>query len=62
MVSSAGGRKGFVYKSRQAAYRDLREQGKSKKLSAQIANAGKSSAGRKSMAKKAAVTRRRKHR
>lgn len=57
MVSSAGGKKGFVFKSRQAAYRDLREQGKSKRVAAAIANAGKTAAGRKAMARKAAKTR-----
>lgn len=57
MVSSAGGKKGFVYKDRQAAYRDLIEQGKSKSVAAAIANAGHTSAGRKAMARKAARTR-----
>lgn len=57
MVSSAGGKKGFVYKNRQDVYRALRRQGKSKSLSAQIANEGHTSAGRKAMARKAARTR-----
>lgn len=59
MVSSRGGRFGFVYKSRQAAYRDLREKGKSKKVAAMIANAGRTRAGRSAMARKAARTRKR---
>jgi hypothetical protein len=57
MVSSAGGKKGFVYKDRQDVYRALRRHGKSKKLAAQIANEGHTAAGRKAMAKKAATTR-----
>lgn len=54
MVSDAGGRKGFVYKSRQDVYRALRRQGKSKSVAAAIANAGRSKAGRSRMARKAA--------
>jgi hypothetical protein len=57
MVSSKGGKAGFVYKNRQDVYRALRREGKSKKVAAMIANAGHSKAGRKSMAKKAARTR-----
>jgi hypothetical protein len=57
MVSSKGGKFGFVYKNRQDVYRALRRKGKSKKVAAQIANAGHSKLGRKSMAKKAARTR-----
>lgn len=57
MVSSKGGKFGFVYKSRQDVYRALRREGKSKKVAAQIANAGQTKLGRKNMAKKAARTR-----
>lgn len=57
MVSSKGGKFGFVYKNRQDVYRALRREGKSKKVAAQIANAGHSKVGRKAMAKKAARTR-----
>jgi hypothetical protein len=58
VVSSAGGRKGFVYDSRHDAYRALRRKGKSKAVAAMIANAGRSKRGRSKMAKKAARTRR----
>lgn len=57
MVSSAGGKKGFVYANRQDVYRALRREGKSKSSAAAIANAGHGSAGRKKMARKAAMTR-----
>lgn len=59
MVSSAGGRKGYVAKTRQRAYKALRKQGASKSKSAAIANAGVTKAGRTTMARKAAATRRR---
>lgn len=59
MVSSKGGKFGFVAKSRQPVYRDLREKGFSKKSAAKIANAGKTHAARSRMAKKAARTRKR---
>lgn len=62
MVSSAGGRKGFVYRSRHAAYRALRRQGKSKRVAAMIANAGRTHVARSRMAKKAARTRQRRGR
>lgn len=62
MVSSKGGKKGFVYQARHKAYRRLRAQGKSKKIAAMIANAGKTFAGRSRMAKKAARTRKRRGR
>lgn len=58
MVSSRGGRWGFVYKSRQAAYRALRKQGMSKGKAARISNEGQSRAGRSAMARKGAQTRR----
>lgn len=58
-VSDAGGKAGFVYRSRQATYRALRGQGKSKSAAAAIANAGVSRGGRSRMAKKAARSRRR---
>lgn len=57
MVSARGGRWGFVYRSRQAAYRALRKQGKSKTAAAKIANAGQTHAQRSVMARKAARTR-----
>lgn len=57
MVSSAGGKKGFVYRDRQKVYRALRADGKSKKVAAAIANAGHTKAGRQKMARKAARTR-----
>ena len=59
MVSSAGGKKGFVYKNRHSAYRAIRGQCKSKTVAAKIANAGRTRAGRSRMAKKAARTRKR---
>lgn len=59
MVSAAGGKKGYVAPGRQDVYRALRRQGKSKKLAAQIANAGRTVAGRKAMARKAARNRKR---
>lgn len=59
MVSSAGGRKGYVVKSRHNVYRALRRKGASKSKAARIANAGRSGIGRRSMARKAAATRRR---
>jgi uncharacterized protein (DUF302 family) len=59
MVSAAGGKKGYVAPGRQDVYRALRRQGKSKKLAAQIANAGRTAAGRKAMARKAARSRKR---
>lgn len=62
MVSSAGGKKGFVFRSRHAAYRAIRAKGESKQTAARIANAGRTSAGRKKMARKAARTRKRRGR
>jgi hypothetical protein len=59
MVSDKGGKFGFVYRSRQKVYRDLREKGMPKKLAAMISNAGRTRAGRSRMAKKAARTRKR---
>lgn len=58
MVSSAGGRKGFVYKSRHKAYRGIKKAvGGNKTKAAKIANAGRTHAARVRMAKKAARTR-----
>lgn len=57
MVSSRGGKYGFVYKSRQSVYRKLRTKGMSKSKAARISNAGRSHAARSRMAKKAARTR-----
>lgn len=58
MVSSAGGRKGYVVKSRHKAYKGIRKSGLSKSSAARIANAGKTHAQRSRMARKAARTRR----
>lgn len=58
MVSSAGGRKGFVYENRQDVYRALIREGKPKSVAAAIANAGHTKQGRKAMARKAVSTRR----
>lgn len=58
MVSSAGGRKGYVARSRHRAYKGIRRRGLSKKSAARIANAGVSHAQRSRMARKAARTRR----
>ena len=58
MVSSRGGRHGYVVRSRHRAYRALRRKGKSKSTSARIANAGRTRAGRSRMARNAARTRR----
>lgn len=52
-------KKGYIAPGRRKAYEALRRQGKSKKLSAQIANAGRTRAGRQTMARKAARTRKR---
>jgi len=57
MVSSKGGRAGYVAKSRHSAYRKIRAGGNSKSASAAIANAGVTKAGRSAMARKAAKTR-----
>lgn len=62
MVSSKGGRAGFVYRDRHRAYRALRKKGIPKKIAAMIANRGHTKAGRSSMAKKAARSRKRRGR
>lgn len=54
MVSARGGRYGFVYRTRQRAYRALRRKGMSKSKAARIANAGRTRAGRSRMARKGA--------
>jgi hypothetical protein len=59
MVSSRGGKHGFVYRARHRAYNALRRQGKSKEVAARIANAGRAFGGRSRMARKAARTRKR---
>ncbi|WP_435841728.1 DUF7218 family protein [Streptomyces cinnamoneus] len=56
-MSARGGRYGFVYKTRQRAYRALRRQGASKAKAARIANAGRTFPQRSRMARKAARTR-----
>jgi hypothetical protein len=53
------GRMRSIAKNRRKAYEGLRSSGLSKQSSARIANAGKTKAGRKRMAKKAAATRKR---
>lgn len=58
MVSSRGGKYGFVYRGRQDVYKALRRQGKSKEMAARIANAGRTHGQRVAMARKAARTRR----
>lgn len=57
MVSSRGGRFGFVYPSRQRAYRALRWHGMTKTAAARIANGGRFHTQRSIMARKAARTR-----
>jgi hypothetical protein len=57
MVSSKGGKYGFVYPGRQNVYKALRREGKSKSTAARIANAGLTHVQRSGMAKKAARTR-----
>jgi hypothetical protein len=58
MVSDAGGKKGFVYRNRQDVYKALIRRGKSKSVAAAIANAGHTKSGRKAIARKSAMTRR----
>jgi hypothetical protein len=58
VVSSAGGRKGYVAKSRHKVYRALRRKGMSKSKAARISNAGTTHAERSRMARRAARTRR----
>lgn len=57
MVSSKGGRAGFVFRSRFSAYRALRRKGMSKQRAAEISNAGRTFPQRSLMARKAAKTR-----
>jgi len=58
MVSSKGGRHGYVAKSRHNVYRALRRKGMSKSKAARISNAGLTHAQRSRMSRKAARTRR----
>jgi hypothetical protein len=58
VVSSAGGRKGYVARSRHRVYKALRRKGMSKEKAARISNAGTTHAQRSRMARKAARTRR----
>lgn len=58
MVSSRGGKYGYVTRSRHSAYRALRRKGKSKTVAAKIANRGDSHAERSAMARKGARKRR----
>lgn len=63
MVSSRGGKWGYVVRSRHSAYRALRrKRGLPKSLAAAIANKGRTKAGRREMARKAALTRKAKGR
>jgi hypothetical protein len=57
MVSDKGGKYGFVYKDRQTVYLKLVAKGMKASEAAAIANKGHTRAGRKSMARKAARTR-----
>jgi hypothetical protein len=57
MVSDKGGKFGFVFKDRQAVYLKLVAKGMSQEKAARIANKGHTRSGRKSMARKAARTR-----
>jgi len=57
MVSSRGGKFGYVAPGRQNVYKALRRQGKSKSTAARIANAGRTKVGRVAMARKAARSR-----
>lgn len=62
MVSSKGGKAGFVFRARHAAYRALRRKGMTKKIAAMIANRGDTRGERSAMAKKGARTRKRRGR
>jgi hypothetical protein len=57
MVSSRGGKHGYVVASRHRAYRAIRRKGASKSKAARISNAGRTRAARSRMARKAARTR-----
>lgn len=57
MVSSRGGRYGFVFTERQDVYRALRRQGMTKTKAARISNAGRFHPQRVVMARRAAQTR-----
>jgi hypothetical protein len=57
MVSSRGGKYGFVYASRQKVYRALRRHGMTKQQAARIANGGRTHGQRSAMSRKAARTR-----
>ena len=57
MVSSRGGKFGFVFRSRFRAYNALRRKGMSKSKAARISNAGRTFPQRSVMARKAARTR-----
>lgn len=58
IVSDRGGKYGFVFRSRQKAYRALRKHGMPKSMAAAISNGGRTHVQRVSMARKAAATRR----
>lgn len=62
MVSSRGGKYGYVTRSRQRAYKALRRKGKTKRVAAMIANRGDTRAERSAMARKGWRTRRRRGR
>lgn len=58
MVSDRGGKYGFVFRSRQRAYKALRRKGLPKRIAAGISNGGRTHAQRVAMARRAARTRR----
>lgn len=63
MVSARGGKYGYVVRSRWDVYRSLRKKRHlPKAIAAAIANAGRTRAGRETMAHKAAATRKRRGR
>jgi hypothetical protein len=57
VVSSRGGKYGFVFRTRFSAYRALRRKGASKSKAARIANAGRTFPQRSVMSRKASKTR-----
>lgn len=58
MVSSLGGKHGYVHKSRHRVYKALRRKGMSKSKAAAVSNAGVSHVQRSRMSRKAARARR----
>lgn len=62
MVSSRGGKYGYVVRSRHSVYRALRRKGMSKRVAAMISNRGDTRGERSAMARKGARTRKAKGR